>query len=320
MAANRPDSGQNRASDPSLRPSWPIRTPVDSVAAAIRDASGEHGRGQAARMLLHRRSLPTAPGSVTEVIAGTPACSEAPRRSSRGRSTHRPSRDLTGPGRRTRASARTGRLAERAGEPIQAATEAREGSHGGWGARHQPCDPQASARTLHASPATWHVRCWKVTTLETGPAARRRSRPPPVWPHSCSRTSGLHRRRTACPFPPRCPGWSRVPWAELRRSLRAALACRARDEAYPRLRSALGCGRPMFSERPFDSPSRAHPHMALDSDGHGGEAGSGGNFRAGSVRPQTCAPGGRWGLRSPPAAGRVAPPRGHRGRARSARP
>ena len=177
MAANRPDSGQNRASDPSLRPSWPIRTPVDSVAAAIRDASGEHGRGQAARMLLHRRSLPTAPGSVTEVIAGTPACSEAPRRSSRGRSTHRPSRDLTGPGRRTRASARTGRLAERAGEPIQAATEAREGSHGGWGARHQPCDPQASARTLHASPATWHVRCWKVTTLETGPATRRRSRP-----------------------------------------------------------------------------------------------------------------------------------------------
>ncbi len=45
---------------------------------------------------------------VTEEIAQTPACSEAPRRSSHSRSTHMPSHDLPGPGRRTRASAWTG--------------------------------------------------------------------------------------------------------------------------------------------------------------------------------------------------------------------
>ena len=74
-------------------------------------------------------------------------------------------------------------------------------------------------------------------------------------------------------IPSSVPWLERVPWAEVRRSLRAALACRARGDVYPLLLSAFGCGPSSFSEQLFDALLRGHPHMALESDGHGGEAG-----------------------------------------------
>jgi len=74
-------------------------------------------------------------------------------------------------------------------------------------------------------------------------------------------------------LPATTPALERVPWAEARRALRAALACRARGDAYPLLLSSFGCGPASFSEQVFAALMVGHPHTALESDGHGGEAG-----------------------------------------------
>ncbi len=75
---------------------------------------------------------------------------------------------------------------------------------------------------------------------------------------------------------PLSPGdWplERVPWAEARRALQAALTCRTRGDAYPLLLSSFGCGPGSFTEQVFTTMMAGHPHTALESDGHGGEAG-----------------------------------------------
>jgi len=74
-------------------------------------------------------------------------------------------------------------------------------------------------------------------------------------------------------LPARTPALERVPWAEPRRALRAALACRARGDVYPLLLSSFGCGPSSFTEQFFAALMQGYPHTALETDGHGGEAG-----------------------------------------------
>ncbi|MBN1656571.1 MAG: hypothetical protein JXA30_22560 [Deltaproteobacteria bacterium] len=64
-----------------------------------------------------------------------------------------------------------------------------------------------------------------------------------------------------------------VAWADLNRSLRAALAARERGHIYPLFLSAFGCGPSSFGEQIFAYLMAGYPHTVLETDGHGGHAG-----------------------------------------------
>ncbi len=75
------------------------------------------------------------------------------------------------------------------------------------------------------------------------------------------------------PIPPDTHPVPRVPWSDARNALRAALAARARGNAYPLLLSSFGCNPASFGEQFFTALLEGHPHTTLESDGHGGTAG-----------------------------------------------
>lgn len=65
----------------------------------------------------------------------------------------------------------------------------------------------------------------------------------------------------------------RAVWADARRTLRVAVAARARGDVFPLLIASFGCGPSSFLEQTFDRVLQGYPHSALESDGHGGNAG-----------------------------------------------
>ncbi|MBI2059549.1 MAG: hypothetical protein HYT87_07230 [Nitrospirae bacterium] len=91
---------------------------------------------------------------------------------------------------------------------------------------------------------------------------------------------GILRQNGALPLPVDCypipdgiHHLPKVPWADANRSMRVALACRARGDAFPLLLSSFGCGPASFAEHVFDHLMTGYPHTALETDGHGGAAG-----------------------------------------------
>jgi activator of 2-hydroxyglutaryl-CoA dehydratase/predicted nucleotide-binding protein (sugar kinase/HSP70/actin superfamily) len=91
---------------------------------------------------------------------------------------------------------------------------------------------------------------------------------------------GILRQNGAIPLPMDCfpipaeiDPLERIVWAESRRALRTALAARASGDLYPLLLSSFGCGPASFVEQIFEHLMRGYPHTALESDGHGGNAG-----------------------------------------------
>ena len=74
------------------------------------------------------------------------------------------------------------------------------------------------------------------------------------------------------PVPGDIPPLSRIHWASAGRALRTALAG-VREDVYPVLVGAYGCGPNSFVEHLFADLLEGYPHTVLESDGHGGKAG-----------------------------------------------
>ncbi|MCC7540089.1 MAG: hypothetical protein IT379_27980 [Deltaproteobacteria bacterium] len=64
-----------------------------------------------------------------------------------------------------------------------------------------------------------------------------------------------------------------VPWADARTALEVGLWARGEGDVYPVWLSAFGCGPGSFVEQAFAALLDGHPHVVLESDGHGGAAG-----------------------------------------------
>lgn len=75
------------------------------------------------------------------------------------------------------------------------------------------------------------------------------------------------------PVPEHIDPLPRVPWADLNHALRVSLATRERGDSFPLLLSAFGCGPASFGEQIFETLMDGYPHTALETDGHGGNAG-----------------------------------------------
>jgi predicted nucleotide-binding protein (sugar kinase/HSP70/actin superfamily) len=75
------------------------------------------------------------------------------------------------------------------------------------------------------------------------------------------------------PVPEHIDRLPRVPWTDLNHALRVSLAARERGDTYPLLLTAFGCGPASFGEQIFETLMSDYPHTALETDGHGGNAG-----------------------------------------------
>ena len=74
------------------------------------------------------------------------------------------------------------------------------------------------------------------------------------------------------PVPDDVPPLARIHWASAGRALRTALGG-VRQDVYPVLVGAYGCGPNSFVEHLFGHLLEGYPHTVLESDGHGGKAG-----------------------------------------------
>lgn len=75
------------------------------------------------------------------------------------------------------------------------------------------------------------------------------------------------------PITEETPEMKRIYWGDANRYLRAALAAKQTQAAFPLMLSSFGCGPASFTEQVFQSLLEGYPHTILESDGHGGAAG-----------------------------------------------